>query len=110
MKERKLPSRTAGRDETGRPFSLWAWYGPMVLGGLGFGLFGEWRPLGDGVFAHPVVLFFILVGVALLALRALLARPVPEVIPDRALGIGCALGLASFLIGNFFSAVLSSPL
>jgi hypothetical protein len=28
-------------------------------------------------------------------------RPVPEVIPDRALLLGCAVGLALFLAGNF---------
>jgi hypothetical protein len=48
--------------------------------------------------------FFILVGLALLALRVILARPVPEVIPDRALMLGCVLGLAMFLIGNFVTS------
>jgi hypothetical protein len=48
--------------------------------------------------------FCILVGLALLALRFILGRPVPEVIPDRALMLGCALGLAMFLVGNFLAA------
>ena len=59
---------------------------------------------GDDIFAHPLSVFFILVGLSLLALRVILARPVPEVIPDRALMLGCALGLAMFLTGNFVTA------
>jgi hypothetical protein len=39
-----------------------------------------------------------------LMLRVILARPAPEVIPDRALMPGCALGLAMFLIGYFVTA------
>jgi hypothetical protein len=35
-----------------------------------------------------------------------LARPVPEVIPDRALMLGCVLGLAAFLAGNFMATRL----
>ena len=54
--------------------------------------------------AHPLSVFFILVGLSLLALRFILARPVPDVIPDRALMLGCALGLAMFLTGNFVTA------
>ena len=75
----------------------------MAAGGLGFGLFGERRPFGDGVLFHPLVMFFVTVGIALLALRIVLARPVPEVISDRALMIGCAFGAAAFLAGNFLS-------
>jgi hypothetical protein len=58
--------------------------------------------LGDSLFFRPLLMFVILVGVALLVLRVASARPVPELIPDRALGIGCATGLAMFLAGNFF--------
>lgn len=102
MKERKLPSRTtAGRPNTGRPFPLWAWYGPMAFAGFCFGLIGERRPLGEGVLLHPLILFFVAAGIALLVLRVALKRPVPEVIPDRALMRGCALGLAMFLAGNY---------
>jgi hypothetical protein len=80
------------------------WYGLMGIAGFGFGLFADQRPFGDDVFAHPLSVFFILVGLSLLALRVIQARPVPEVIPDRALMLGCALGLAMFLIGNFVTA------
>ena len=76
------------------------WYGAMVTGGLGFGLLGEHRPLGHDVFAHPLILFFITAIVGLLVMRAALARPVPEVIPERALLLGCCAGLAAFLAGN----------
>jgi hypothetical protein len=41
-----------------------------------------------------------------LAVRTALARPVPEVIPDRTLMLGCVLGLATFLAGNFVAARL----
>ena len=47
-----------------------------------------------------------LAGLCLLALRMALARPVPEVIPDRTLMLGCVLGLATFLAGNFVAARL----
>jgi hypothetical protein len=85
------------------------WFGAMALGGLAFGLIGERRPFGDGIFAHPLVALFIVVGVALLVLRVALARPVPEVISERALVIGCFIALAAFLGGNFVSAHLVSP-
>jgi hypothetical protein len=77
------------------------WYGLMTMGGLGFGAVGDRRPFGDGFLFHPLMLFFVLVGVALLALRIVLVRPVPEIISDRALIIGCVVGLATFLVGNF---------
>jgi hypothetical protein len=87
------------------------WYAAMALGGLVFGLIGERRPFGEGIFAHPLLALFILVGVALLVLRIVLARPVPEVISERALLIGCFVALAAFLIGNFVSAhVVSASL
>ena len=101
MKERKLPSGTAGRDHTGRPFSLLIWHGAMGVVGFGFGLIAERRPFGDDILLHPLVVFFALAMMALLVLRIMLKRPVPEVIPDRALMLGCALGLAMFLAGNF---------
>jgi hypothetical protein len=56
--------------------------------------------------AHPLVAYFIVVGIALLVLRVALARPVPEVIPERALLYGCFAGLAAFLAGNFATAHL----
>jgi hypothetical protein len=76
----------------------------MALAGFGFGMFAERRPFGDGILLHPLVVFFVLVGLCLLALRMALARPVPDVIPDRALMLGCMLGLAMFLAGNFVAA------
>lgn len=88
------------------PRALTYWYGLMTLGGFAFGLIGERRPLGGDVLAHPLVLFFIVVGLALLLLRAALSRPVPEVIPERALVFGCFAGLGSFLVGNWFAAHL----
>jgi len=73
----------------------------MALFGFGFGIPAAWRPFGEDVFANPLVIFFILAGIALLALRAIAARPVPELIPERALVVGCVVGLAAFLVGNW---------
>jgi len=82
---------------------LW-WYGLMAGGGFAFGLFANKRPLGAGILVHPLVLFFALVAVVLLALRVIYARPVPELISDRALMYGCCAGLGAFLIANFIAA------
>jgi hypothetical protein len=82
---------------------LW-WYGLMVTGGLLFGLLGDKQPFGTGVLAHPIVVFFTVVAVALLILRAVCGRPVPELIPERALIIGCFAGGAAFLVGNWVVA------
>jgi len=82
------------------------WYGLMAAGGLGFGLLGDRRPLGTDVLAHPFVLFFITVALALLIVRVASARPVPAFIPERALLIGCLLGGVSFLVGNGAAAHL----
>ena len=49
-------------------------------------------------------MFFMLAGAGLLALRVVLARPVPEVISDRSLVVGSAAGLLTFLAGNFLGA------
>jgi hypothetical protein len=100
----RSPAR--GRPDTGRSRARVARYGLMGLFGFGFGLFADRRPFGNDILLHPLVLFFILVGLALLVLRVVLARPVPEVIPDRALMLGCALGLGMFLTGNFVAAHL----
>jgi hypothetical protein len=90
-----------GRAKPGRSLLQTAWFAAMAMGGLGFGLIAEHRPFGDGVFAHPLIVFFIVAGAGLLLLRLLLMRPVPEVISDRALLAGCLIGLGTFLIGNF---------
>ena len=61
----------------------------------------------SGILVHPLVVFFVLAGlVAAGVAHGILARPVPEVIPDRALMLGCVLGLALFLAGNFVAARL----
>jgi hypothetical protein len=77
------------------------WFGLMALGGLAFGLYADKRPFGDDVLAHPFVLYFVVVGLALLALRFALARPVPDVVPERLLLFGCVVGAAAFLTGNW---------
>jgi len=46
------------------------------------------------------VIFSVVVAAALLTLRFALRRPVPDIIPDRLLLIGCLVGLAAFLIGS----------
>jgi hypothetical protein len=76
----------------------------MGLAGFGFGLLGDQRPFGDGFFSHPLVVLFILVGIALLIVRFAFARPVPAVIPERALLFGCFIALAAFIAGNALSA------
>jgi hypothetical protein len=76
----------------------------MTVGGLAFGLIAERRPFGDSMLAHPLMVFCGAVALSLLALRVALARPVNELIADRALVRGCALGLAAFLAGNFMAA------
>ena len=72
----------------------------MALGGFGFGLLGDRRPFGTDVLTHPFVIFFAVVAVALLVLRVAGARPVPELIAERALLAGCLLGAAAFLAGG----------
>jgi hypothetical protein len=103
VSERSLPG-AADRPDAGRPFALVTWYGLMGLVGFGFGALADRRPFGADILVHPLLMFFILVGLALIALRVLLARPVPEVISDRALIAGCAFGLAMFVAGNFVAA------
>jgi len=39
-------------------------------------------------------------------IRVVRQQPVPELIPERALGLGCAAGVALFLAGNFIAAHL----
>ncbi len=97
---------TGGRDGSGRPIALTLWYVLMAIGGVAFGLIGDRRPFGEGLLFHPLLGFFILVSVALLTLRTVLARPVPDIISDRALAFGCLLGLATFLAGNFLETHL----
>jgi hypothetical protein len=98
--DKQAPPTQAKPERSGRALAIW-WYGLMTIGGFGFGILADKRPFGDDLLVHPVTVFFILVGLALIALRVLLARPVPEVISDRALVAGCCVGLVLFLVGNF---------
>jgi len=104
-----MPDQTKSKSSrSSHPHALTWWYGLMAIGGIGFGLLGERRPFGQGFLAHPLVAFFIVVGVGLLALRFALARPVPEVLSERALVLGCLVGAASFLVGNWFGVNLAA--
>jgi hypothetical protein len=97
--ERPLPGTTA------RQVLAW-WYGLMALVGFGFGLLGERRPFGSDVLAHPLIVFYAAVAIGLIVLRAVLQRPVPELIPERALLAGCIIGAAAYLLANFGSTRL----
>jgi hypothetical protein len=82
------------------------WYGAVAIAGLGFGLIGERRPFGEDILAHPVVVYFAVIAVGLLVLGLVCRRPVPQLIPERALARGCAAGVVLFLVGNFIAAHL----
>jgi hypothetical protein len=84
----------------------YAWFGLMVVVGLAFGLIGDRRPFGSDMLAHPLAVFFSVAAAGLLILRVALAKPVPELIPERTLLIGCLLGGAAFLTGNWISTYL----
>jgi hypothetical protein len=98
--------RPGGYFGAGRRSVLISWYASIVPGGFVFGTLADWRPFGENALFHPLVMFFVIVGLGLLALRVLMARPVPEVISDRALAVGCVLGLFMFLAGNFVATRL----
>ena len=87
---------------------LW-WRVLMIAGGFGFGLFADRRPFGDSFLAHPIVVFAGIAGLGLLILRVALRRPVPDVIPERALIVGFFLGIAAFLVGNWIGVHLLAP-
>ena len=82
------------------------WYGAVCIAGLGFGLLGERRPFGQGILAHPFIVYAFVVAAGLLVIRVVRQQPVPELIPERALGLGCAAGVALFRAGNFIAAHL----
>lgn len=102
------PDITAGRgggmNRSGR--LLGYWYGAVCIVGLGFGLLGERRPFGQSILAHPFIAYAFVLAAGLLVIRVVRQRPVPELIPERALGLGCAAGVALFLAGNFIAAHL----
>lgn len=82
------------------------WRVLMIAGGFGFGLFADRRPFGETFLAHPMVVFAGIAGLGLLILRVALGRPVPEVIPERALMVGFILGVFAFLVGNWIGVHL----
>lgn len=96
----------SGQKQAIAPPVLAAWFGAAAILGLAFGLIGDRRPFGDGVFAHPLLMLFIAAAAAMLILRVLIARPVPDVISERMLLFGCFVALAAFLLGNLASALL----
>jgi hypothetical protein len=97
-----------GRDDGDAPrASLW-WFLSVGSCGLLFGTLAERRPFGQDVLAHPLVVFFALVGAGLVILRLLLRRPVPEVISERSLLLGCILGAGAFLLGNWIAVHLGA--
>jgi hypothetical protein len=104
--ERFVPTSVVSRNPRGpamtNPSRIEkAWFGLIVPCGFIFGLIAERRPFGDDLFAHPFVLYFVVVGVGLMLLRVIAARPVQELVPDRALVLGCLAGAGSFLAGNW---------
>jgi hypothetical protein len=106
MKDRPSPRPNARRPAS--PRVLTWWFGAMAVTGLMFGAVAEKRPFGDDLLAHPLVVLFGVVGAGLLVLRFALAKPVPEVIPERSLVVGCLVALVAFLAGNFFSVQLAA--
>ena len=79
---------------------LW-WRVLMIAGGFVFGLLADRRPFGETFLGHPIVVFAGIAGLGLLILRIVLRRPVPEIIPERAIVVGFLLGIAAFLVGNW---------
>ena len=105
---RTRPTSASAKIVSGAPSrrALTWWFGLMVLGGLAFGLASERRPFGDAFLAHPLAIFFLIVGAALLILRVALRKPVPNILPERILVFGCLLGVAMFLAGNWIDTHL----
>ena len=76
------------------------WYGAICIAGLGFGLLGERRPFGQSILAHPFIVYAFVAAAGLLVIRVVRQQPVPELIPERALGLGCAAASPSFSPGT----------
>ena len=88
------------------PHLLTWWFGLMAAGGVGFGLYADERPFGNGVLAHPLVVFAACVLAGLLTLRFLHARPVLQLISARCLAAGAVIAIACFFLGRWFGASL----
>jgi hypothetical protein len=97
-------TQIGGMNRGGRRLSYW--YGAVCIAGLGFGLVDERRPFGENILAHPFIVYAFVLAATLLVVRVVRQRPVPELIPEHALGLGCAAGVALFLAGNFIAAHL----
>lgn len=102
------PSADRNARHLASPRVLTWWFGLAAVGGLVFGAFAERRPFGDGLLAHPLVLLAAVVAAGLLVFRFASGRPVPEVISERALLIGCLIALGAFLVGNWFGVQLAA--
>ena len=85
---------------------LLQWRLAMIAGGFIFGLYADRRPFGESFLALPIVVYAATAGLGLLVLRFTLRRPVPEVIPERAIVVGFLLGIAAFLVGNWIGVHL----
>lgn len=88
------------------PHLLTWWFGMMAVGGLGFGAYADQRPFGNGVLAHPLVIFFAFVAAGLLTLRSLHAKPLVQLISAPCLATGAVIGIACFFIGKWFGVNL----
>src|SRR3982074_113026 len=95
------PARSTSKQPPASGRVLTWWFGLMSAAGVAFGAFAEDRPFGDDVLAHPLVVFFVVVAAGLLGLRVALRRPVPEIISDRLLLIGCLVGPRPFPSPNW---------
>jgi len=84
---------------------LW-WRVLMIAGGFAFGLPADRRAFGETCLGHPIVVFAGVAGLGLLILRVMLRRPVPEIIPERAIVVGFLMGIAAFLVGNWIGVHL----
>lgn len=107
MRARPAPRPPAPPSATPSARMLRWWFGLTGLGGLAFGLTASQRPFGDALLAHPLIVFGVASGAGLLILRIITRRPVPELLPERILLAGFALGIALFVGGDFLVGFLA---
>ncbi|HKD26049.1 MAG TPA: hypothetical protein VKC66_09040 [Xanthobacteraceae bacterium] len=88
------------------PHLLTWWFGLMAAGGVGFGVYADERPFGNGVLADPLVVFFACAVAGLMTLRFLHARPVLQLISALSLAAGAVIGITCFFIGKWFGVSL----